>query len=200
MARNAQRGAYYKGRTKKWLAARGWQVADMEVVRWIYQPGRQPMPVKRDQFASDLLAMNASRIVFVQCKGGEAARGGTFPAARRAFEAFVWPVFVERWIIAWAPRSREPRIINARTGFTAKESTDGETEESGRGPTREAFTVGPIIEGEGARREGHSAIRVRKGQTLSEAIEESQHRAREVSRSARSDVARTRGGTPRQAR
>jgi hypothetical protein len=93
------------------LIARGWQVADMEIVRWVWTPkGR--VPVKRDQFGADLLAMDASRIVFVQVKGGlQAIGGGQFPAARRAFEAFKFPPDVGLWLMAWAPRAREPRIL-----------------------------------------------------------------------------------------
>lgn len=111
MSSNAQRGAYFKNRTKRWLVAQGWQVAELEIVRWIYRPGGSRLPVKRDQFASDLLAMNASTLVFVQVKGGEAARGGTFPAARRAFARFVFPPGIERWVVAWAPRVRQPRVV-----------------------------------------------------------------------------------------
>lgn len=120
MPSNAQRGAYYKGRTKRWLVAQGWQVCNLEEVRWIYRPGQRPMPVKRDQFGSDLLAMNETGIVFVQVKGGEAARGGTFPDARRKFAAYTFPAaayrstgktVVRRWVVAWAPRSRSPRIV-----------------------------------------------------------------------------------------
>lgn len=118
MPSNAQRGAYYKGRTKKWLVGMGFQVANLEEVRWIYRPGRPPMPVKRDQFGSDLLAMSAREIIFVQVKSG--AIGGTFPAARRKFTEFVFPHVVgavhgktalRRWVVAWAPRSREPRVV-----------------------------------------------------------------------------------------
>jgi hypothetical protein len=118
MPSNAQRGAYYKGRTKKWLAGQGWQVANLEEVRWVYRPGRPPMPVKRDQFGADLIAMSAAGIIFVQVKSG--AIGGTFPDARRKFGAFTFPAatyrstgtaVVRRWVVAWAPRSRSPRVV-----------------------------------------------------------------------------------------
>lgn len=112
MRSNAARGAYYKGRTRKWLTTLGWQVADMEIVRWIHRPGGRPIPVKRDQFGSDLLAMSGARLIFVQVKGGEAARGGTFPAARRAFAEFKFPPLVECIVVAWSPRARAPRIVH----------------------------------------------------------------------------------------
>jgi len=178
MASNAQRGAYYKARTKKWLIARGWQVADMEIVRWIYQPGRPPIPIKRDQFASDLVTMKGSRIAFVQVKGGKAAIGGTFPAARREFAKFVWPEHVERWIIAWAPRSRAPRIVNA------KESTDGK-EEGRKEEGIESFArraVGEI------------------DQWQVDELKKRRNRAREAPRPARRAVAGHGGASPEQAR
>ena len=112
MASNASTGAYYKRRTSTWLRDQGWQVADLEIVRWVYRSGSRPIPQKRDQFASDLLAVSYGRIAFIQVKGGLQAIGnGQFPAARRAFAQFVFPDWVERWVVAWAPRAREPRIV-----------------------------------------------------------------------------------------
>lgn len=56
MASNASRGAAAKARTKKFLQARGYQVADMEKVFYIFTPkGR--IPTKRDQLGADLLAV-----------------------------------------------------------------------------------------------------------------------------------------------
>lgn len=108
---SARRGAYYKARTKRWLIAQGWQVADMEVMRSVYLAGREPFFVKHDQFASDLVAIRPTTIVFIQVKGGKRAQIGNFPAARRAFAAYPWPPFVKRWVIAWPLRAREPRIV-----------------------------------------------------------------------------------------
>ena len=109
MASNVAKGAYYKSRSRKWLEAHGFTVFDMEVVRFVGYPNR--IPVKRDQLGADLGAMNAERLILIQCKGGDAATGGTFPQARREFGQFVFPDFVERWILGWPPRAREPRII-----------------------------------------------------------------------------------------
>lgn len=111
---NAQRGAYFKLKTKRWLIAQGYQVADLEIVKWIYRPGGKPIPVKRDQFASDLLAVCSTHLIFVQVKGGAQCVGkGKFGEAQRAFSAFRWPNtdVCRRWVIAWAPRARAPRII-----------------------------------------------------------------------------------------
>ena len=112
---NAAKGAYYKARTKKWLQARGYQVFDLEMVRWIWRPGGERIPVKFDQAGSDLLAMNAEELVFVQVKGGAQAAGGTFPAARREFAKFTFPPFVKLRVIGWVPRAREPRVVDGRS-------------------------------------------------------------------------------------
>lgn len=110
MATNVSRGAAAKARTKKWLLAVGYQVADLEKVHWIFTPGGR-MPIKRDQLGADLLAVSSTAVVFVQVKSGESARTGTFPAARRAFEVFTFPASVQLWIVAWPPRARAPRVV-----------------------------------------------------------------------------------------
>ena len=115
MRSNVARGAYFKSRTRKWLAQQGYEVADLEIVRWIFRPGGR-FPQKADQFGSDLLAVSGSRVLFVQVKGGEQARGGTFPDARREFAKFQFPRWVSLLIVAWPPRARHPRVVCGRTG------------------------------------------------------------------------------------
>ena len=113
MSSNATRGAYFKAKTRKWLLTQGWQVADLEIVRWVFTPkGR--LGAKRDQFGADLLAMRSTGLLFVQVKGGKQAAGqGQFPSAQREFQRYDWPTTAVRLaIIAWAPRAREPRIID----------------------------------------------------------------------------------------
>lgn len=131
MASNVSRGARAKGKTKKWLIAKGWTVADLEIVRWIVKPGAPPMPVKRDQLGSDLLALSPRRLVFVQVKSGAEAEGkGNFPKARREFDRFTFPPFVRLWIVAWPARSSVPRII-VHDPHAPKES-HGKTSKKGR--------------------------------------------------------------------
>lgn len=124
MASNASRGAAAKARTKKWLQAHGYQVADLERVHWIFTP-KGPLPTKRDQFGADLLAVpmtdrgawlglggvGPSDVVFVQVKSGKSAIGGTFPDARRKFAEFSFPRTTAQVVIAWPPRARVPRIV-----------------------------------------------------------------------------------------
>ena len=121
MSSNAERGARAKARTKKWLEAQGYQVVDLEKVYWILTPkGR--LPIKKDQMGSDLLAVlpegrerdftaPEQHVLFVQVKSGKSAKGGTFPAARREFAKFSFPVCTRQVVIAWPPRARQPRIV-----------------------------------------------------------------------------------------
>lgn len=110
MTSSAQRGAYYKARTKRWLESEGYQVADLEKVHWIFRNGQREIPVKRDQFGSDLLAVSGRRLVFIQVKSGKIT--GNFPEARRAFDSFRFPPFAGRLVIAWAHGASTPRIVN----------------------------------------------------------------------------------------
>lgn len=123
MASNAARGARAKTRTRKWLEAYGYQVADLEKVYYVRTPkGR--LPVKRDQMGADLLAVLPPAplrfpgpypfdrdIVFVQVKSGASAKGGTFPSARRAFCGYPVSAVAAQAVVAWPPRARHPRIV-----------------------------------------------------------------------------------------
>lgn len=112
MASNASRGAAKKLKTKKWLINRGWAVADAEIVRTIYLGRARKVTQKYDQWGADLFAMCATvASMHVQCKSGAAARGGTFPAARREFAKYPHPPGVRKVVIAWPPQARIPRIV-----------------------------------------------------------------------------------------
>lgn len=108
------KGQYWKSRTKKFLEASGYQVAFLERVLWL-QTARGRIPVKRDQFASDLLAVNTAEVIFVQVKGG-ASRRSQLAAARQEFARFAFPAGTQQWIVCWAPRARQPEIVVVSSG------------------------------------------------------------------------------------
>jgi len=118
---NVAIGAYYKARARKWLTEQGYQVADLEVVRWVGKPDTAGtrIPIKRDQFGSDLLAVSATEIVFAQIKGGRTAKSGV-STARREFQKFTFPPSAKRWIIVWEFRAREPLIIDCSEDETSE--------------------------------------------------------------------------------
>lgn len=111
MASNASRGAAAKNKTRKWLTDRGYTVGDLEITRNIWKGGRLAFSIKKDQWASDLLAVGHDVVLFVQVKSGISAKGGTFPAARREFATFRFPSHTRQIIVAWVPQARLPRII-----------------------------------------------------------------------------------------
>jgi hypothetical protein len=78
----------------------------MERMFMLWIKGRM-IPQKKDQFASDLLAVSEDEIIFVQVKMGK----NHVSEARKAFDQFVFPCFAQKWIVAWEPRVREPIII-----------------------------------------------------------------------------------------
>lgn len=85
----------------------------MEMIRWMHPgPGRAPVPLKKDQFGSDLLAMTATELIFVQVKSGKAAATSNYPDARDVFAQFYFPPGVKKWVVAWSRGARAPRVID----------------------------------------------------------------------------------------
>ena len=115
MTSSVQRGSYYKAKSKRWLESKGYQVADLERVHWIFRASQPALATKRDQFASDLLAVSARSVIFVQVKGGAQNARGNFLDARRKFAAFQFPPWTRQWVIAWPSGSRTPRIVDMRS-------------------------------------------------------------------------------------
>lgn len=111
MASNASKGALAKNKTRKWLTDRRYTVLDLEIVRTVWKAGRPAFSIKKDQMASDLLAIGHNTVIFVQVKSGISAKGGTFPSARREFATFTFPDTTRRIIVAWPPLARVPRLV-----------------------------------------------------------------------------------------
>ena len=113
MPSNASRGAYYKGRSKKFLEAAGYAVFDMEIQRIIYTPDGM-LPTKRDQAGADLMFFDlaAGVVVFVQVKGGASKSIATLTKdAMRAFEKFTFPFHSRRELHVWRPLARAPEVV-----------------------------------------------------------------------------------------
>ena len=111
MPSNAGRGAYYKGRSKRYLQTLGYDVADMELVRTVHLP-RGIIPVKRDQWGADLIAKRADDLLFVQVKSVALGRSPDLAGARLAFaDAGPWPPGTRRVVHVWRPRARIPEEV-----------------------------------------------------------------------------------------
>lgn len=104
---NSKKGSYYKLRTKKWLEEKGYQVGFLERIHWLFKAGQRSIPIKKDQFGSDLLAVNKEQVIFVQVK----LNRKNIADARKEFSKYKFPDFADVWIVVWEPRAREPEII-----------------------------------------------------------------------------------------
>jgi hypothetical protein len=103
----SQKGSYYKSRTKKWLESMGYSVGHLE--RMLVVRGKPGLFVKRDQFGSDLLAVSATQVLFVQVKmGGATWRKRGLSSARIEFAPFPVPPNSVQMIVVWEPRARQP--------------------------------------------------------------------------------------------
>ena len=103
---NAKRGTYLRGRSKKWLEERGWDVAILERMRTIPKPRGKPHYVKYDTFGADLVAMNGKTIAFINSKGGRKH----LSEGRKEFAKYQYPPGVKCWLMIWEPYARKPEI------------------------------------------------------------------------------------------
>ena len=99
------KGDYYRYRTKKWFENKGYQTEYLERRQRIFTKGKVIF-IKRDLFASDGLSINGDRIIFWQCKLNKSH----IADAVKEFSKYNFPKSVERWIVIWEPRKREPEI------------------------------------------------------------------------------------------
>lgn len=111
MPSNAESGARYKARSKKWLQERGHAVADMELIRTVFKRDGVVF-TKRDQLGADLLYIDlrADRVVFVQVKGGLKPVKDLIASARRGFDGFALPTTARKEVHVWQPRARVPIV------------------------------------------------------------------------------------------
>ena len=118
------KGNYYKYKTKKFFEEQGYSVDFLERTYRVYAKGKL-IPVKKDVFASDVLAMGNGEIIFVQVKGGKSTTGINIKKAIEEFNKYPFPDYVKRIIVIWRERAREPELLevnnetlNTTTGNT----------------------------------------------------------------------------------
>jgi len=106
------KGNYWRLKTKKWFLDKGYSCEYLEKTQRLYTKGRIVF-IKKDIFAADGLAMDGDRVIFWQSKLGKK----NIAQAIKEFEKHPYPPHnnnvVERWIIVWTPRRKEPEIIAA---------------------------------------------------------------------------------------
>lgn len=103
---NRSKGTYYANKTKKYFEDLGYQVVKAEVTKlaWI---GGHTIPIHTDIWGSDLIAMNAKEIIFIQVKTHKT----DMSHAKREFDKIIWAKVVKKYIIRWELRARKPIII-----------------------------------------------------------------------------------------
>ena len=110
----AAKGQYYMARTRRHFQNLGYVVEPLQLLGWI-KTATGLRPMKRDAFASDLLAVNATGVLFIQAKGGESRRDQR-AAARAAFAKYPLGPGCQQLLVMWAPRARAPEIEVIATG------------------------------------------------------------------------------------
>ena len=110
MASNASRGAAAKARSKRWLAAQGFTVFDMEIQRVVFTQNGM-IPCKRDQLSADIAFMTDDIVVFVQVKSGAKPTTTLVKDARRGFEKYRFPRHSRQEVHIWRPRARQPEVF-----------------------------------------------------------------------------------------
>jgi hypothetical protein len=109
----ADKGNYYKYRTKKWFLDQGWACELCEKMRRIViidkATGRERVLFsKKDLFGADGISMNGEEIVFWNSKLNKS----NVAAGIKEMLKYPFPKSVERWIIVWQVRAKNPTIVN----------------------------------------------------------------------------------------
>jgi len=103
------KGNYYRIKTKKWFQDKGYFTEYLEKNQRIFTKGRVIF-IRRDVAGADGLAMNGKELIFWQAK----LNSDNIAKAFKEFNKFPYPNFIQRWIVVWKPRGREPQIVEVQ--------------------------------------------------------------------------------------
>ena len=106
---SVSKGNYWRLKTKQWFLDKGYSCEYLEKIQRLYTKGRIVF-IKKDIFGADGLAMDGDKAIFWQCKLGKK----NIAQAIKEFEKYPYPYdhnVVERWIVVWTPRKKEPEVI-----------------------------------------------------------------------------------------
>lgn len=106
---NRTKGDYYYRKTALWFLERGYLVEKLEKTKITKIRGRF-ISIRSDTWGSDGMAMSKYHLVFFQVKFNSERRGGGYYKSRETFQKLTTPDDVEKWLIEWRPREKEPRI------------------------------------------------------------------------------------------
>lgn len=111
MPSTTSRGNYYKGKTKKYYEALGYQVQLTEFTTMLLIGGRK-IYKKIDIFGSDMIAMNDRDIIFINSKHAmtRESYNQVVYQGRKEFKKYRFPSFVKLELAVWETR-KPPTII-----------------------------------------------------------------------------------------
>lgn len=109
------KGNYWKVKTKKYLEADGFLVEYLEKLQRIVTKDGKVIFIKRDLLESDGLACNSERFILWNSTTKE-----HIAEHLKRYAKLELPAFIERWVVVWALRQREPEIVE----FNASENYD----------------------------------------------------------------------------
>lgn len=113
-----ERGNYYKRRTKQWLEKKGYVVGYLERYRRFLK-GRSIKYIREDIFGADLVAMNKEEIIFINSIFNDKQRSAHVADHMKGFLKYPYPPFVQRWIVVWSFKVKEPEIIEIENDISS---------------------------------------------------------------------------------
>ena len=102
----ANKGNYYKVKTKRWFEADGYLVEYLEKLQHIFSKGKV-IYIKRDLLGADGLALNDSEFIL----WNSITNKGDIARHLKRFGEYPCPKFIKRYLVLWTPRCHEPEII-----------------------------------------------------------------------------------------
>ena len=101
-----QKGNYYRNKTKAFLEKDGWKVQNLEIPKRVFVKG-QVFYTRQDLWGADLICVKNEELLIVQNKSNPVDISKGIKELKKA----PWPDFVEKWVVIWPLRAREPQII-----------------------------------------------------------------------------------------
>lgn len=102
----ANKGNYYKAKTKKFYEADGYLVEYLEKLQHIFAKGKV-IYIKRDLLGADGLSVNEHEFIL----WNSITNRGDIAKHIKRFKDFPCPKFIQRYIVLWTPRAKEPELI-----------------------------------------------------------------------------------------
>jgi len=102
----ANKGNYYKVKTKKWFEADGYTVEYLEKLQHIYAKGKV-IYIKRDLLGADGLAVNDHEFIL----WNSITNKGDISKHLKRFKEYPCPTFIKRYLVYWEVRASGPELI-----------------------------------------------------------------------------------------